>query len=328
MYTEQRAWRIYNSASRIFAFIVLHVTSFTMSKKEPSKLSQYVDPSGDFSTSEFKLGYWYVTHKLLLRRILIGILTAWSVVTIGIGLVVWGQYLFVGYWDDEDLLSAHLTSFQNYAAVQPAYEAQTLAFDRSAVFQSADGRYDFYTPVTNPNDDFIAYVDFRYVAAQDETALATATILPRATQSLTLYGHPTPTYPSQARLIVEDVRWQRVNPNAIPDAAAFMQPRLAFRVSDFTFTRPNSGEGNLSTRIAFQLTNDSVYSYWEPVFQVLLQRGNTTVGVLPLSVEEFRAKEVRDIEIYTFAELTQVDSIEVVPLVNVFDSNTYIAVGE
>jgi hypothetical protein len=296
--------------------------------KEPSKLSQYVDPSGDFSTKEFTLGYWYVQHKLLLRKIFIWILLSWSIITIGIGLIVWGHYLFVGYWEDEQLLASHIGTFQNYSAIQPAYEAQPLSYDQSRLFKSADGRYDFFTLVRNPNEDFVAYVTFHYVYANVETARQTQAVLPRLEQGLVVYGHETLSYPAQAQLIIDEIRWQRINPHVVFDPSSYMAERLRFRVSDFEFIRPGGEEPTLTNALSFGLHNESVYSYWDASFHVLLKRGEAIVGVIPLSETQFRAGESRDVDIFTFAELTQVDSIEVLPTINVFDTSAFISVGE
>lgn len=298
-----------------------------MSKKEVSPLSQYIDPSGDLSTSDFKRGYWYVTHKLLLRKIVIGLLLVWSSVTIGIGLFVWGQYLFVGYWADEDLLISESMTFQNYAALQPLYEAQPLSFEQSRLFQAADGKYDFVTMVYNPNEKWVGTVTFHYVYADVITPSEQQTVLPGATQALIIYGHETPTYPSDARLIIDDIAWQRVDPHIVKDPGAYMDERLRFRVDEFTFTRPGGEVSVLTNALDFTLTNTSVYSYWDASFHLLLQRGDILVGVIPLSELQFRAGDVRDVNIFTFADLNQVDSIEVLPRMNVFDPSVFMPAG-
>jgi hypothetical protein len=299
-----------------------------MSKKEPSKLSQYQDPTGEFRNREFQLGFWYVKHKLLLRNIFIGVLTTWSVITIGIGLFVWGQYLFVGYWDDEDLLIEHITTFQNYSAVQPLYEARSLEFDSSKIFKSAEGRYDFFTPATNPNNNFLAHVDFHYVYGQVDTAVETLTLLPLSTQGLIVYGHESGQYPAQARMVIDAIRWERIDPHMIVDAGAYMQERVLFSIDNFSFTRPDTAGGSFTNELSFDIRNDSVYSFWEPTFQVLLKRGASVVGVIPFSEKEFRAGQSRTVKIYTFADVTKVDNIDVIPTVNVFERDVYIAVGE
>ena len=296
--------------------------------KEPSKLSQYVDPSGDFSTKDFTLGYWYVKHKLLLRNIVIGVLITWSTITIGIGLVVWGQYLFFGYWEDEEFLATHVTTFQNYSAIQPAYEAQQLLYDQSKLFKSADGRYDFFTLVNNPNEQFIAYVTFHYVFADVTTPSQTQVVLPQTRQGLVVYGYETPSYPAQARLVIDEVRWQRVSPHVVADPQRYMAERLRFTVSDFTYIRPGGNEPTLTNALSFTLQNASVYSYWDASFHILLKRGESIVGVIPLSELQFRAGESRDVDIFTFAELTQVDSIELLPTVNVFDRDIFLPAGQ
>ncbi|PIT86494.1 MAG: hypothetical protein COU33_02845 [Candidatus Magasanikbacteria bacterium CG10_big_fil_rev_8_21_14_0_10_43_6] len=297
-------------------------------KKEVSKLAQYDDPSGDFVNRDFRAGLWYVQHKLLLRKIVIGILSTWSTITIGIGLFVWAQYLFVGYWDDEDLLATHINTFQNYRAIQPAYEAVSLSYDTSKIFKSAEGRYDLYTPVTNPNRNFLAHVDFHYVFGQTDTPVQTTTLLPQSTQALIQFGFESDLYPAQARMIVDDIRWQRIDPHAIADIGGYMSERLLFSVEDFSFTRPGEAEGILTNEVAFTLVNNSVYNFWEPTFAALLKRGQSVVGVLPISEKEFRRGESRSVNIYTFAEVTQVDSIELIPLFNLFDRQEYIDIGE
>lgn len=297
--------------------------------KSASKLSQYIDPSGDFSTKDFKRGMWYVRHKLLLRRLVIGILLTWNIVTIGIGIFVWSNYALFGYWNDNRLLASHLSSAQNYTLLQSGYTAQPLVFGTSNIFNSSEGKYDFVTEVTNANTSFAAVVNFRYTyGGNKETTSATRVLLPNATDMLALFGHSETQYPTQATLVIDDIRWQRIDAHRIPNPRTFMDERLRFTIENFSFTPSGSIESGGAGRVSFDVTNASVYSYWEPVFYLSLKRSGSVVGVLPFSQKEFRAGETRRVDIATFLDILSVDDSMLLSVVNVFDPDVYLPVGE
>lgn len=297
-------------------------------KKSANKLSRYQDPTGEFGNSELKKAFWFAKYRIQLRKAFIGCLIFWCVVTVGTSLVLWGKYFAYDLWRDNANLASQSQEFVNFAAIQEQYRARPIQFGQSLIFQSNTNRYDFVTPVNNPNERFIARVFYHYEYAGGKTPQQTLLLLPLIQTPMVVLGHETQSgFPSRATLVVDEIRWKRVNAHAIPDIQEYMTSRLLFPVSDVGFEPQNTAEGLLSSQVSFTISNDSVYHYWDVPLHVELLRSGQLVGVLSTSLTQFRAGDVRRIELFTTATLPFVDDVRVSPIINIFDPASYIDVG-
>ena len=291
------------------------------------KVQQYVDTSGSLGSKELVRGIWYVRHKLLIRKILLGLLTTWCVITAGIGIFVWGKYVSFDVWNDRDLYVSQVLEFPNYTAIQPLYEARQIVLGDVDIFRGSEDTYDFVTSVSNPNTAMIAFVTFHYEFPNGQTPPQMATLLPGRDGFLTLVGFESDAFPSRAQVVIDDIAWDRINPHFIQDPLGYMDARLQFLPENLVFTPAGVDEATLGSRLTFDLTNNSVYSYWQADFLIELFRGSQRVGVLFLAETTFTAGETRSIDYQLFQNLQSVSRINVTPLINVFDDSVFLPVG-
>lgn len=295
-------------------------------KKKPNNFARYIDPTGEFPTGELKAGYWYVRHKLLLGHIVVGVLVVWSVATVGYSLFGWGRYMFFDYTRDQEMLRRQVIEVPDYTVVQPLYQAQPLSFGSTDVFEGAPDKYDFFTPVTNPNERFLAHVTFSYAYSGTRTPTTTVTLLPRTPQAFVVFGEESDQYPGAAQLTIYTIDWQRISSHVIPDVEAFQKERDIFIVEDVTVRDAGADEVPVP-QVEFDLTNDSVYPYWEPRFVAELMQGGRVIGVQFLSVPQLRGKETRHIKFHTQSSIRGVGDLRLLPLFNIFDLDEYMQVG-
>jgi len=293
-----------------------------MTPKEPTKLSQYTDPTGEFSNKDLALSGWYIRNKILLRKILIGILLTWIVVGGIYSLVILGAYLFSGFWRDRDARLETLQGFQDYTAVQPTYAARALMIDNTKIFQVGE-TYDFVSVAQNSNENFVARVRYKYVFEGGETPTKVQTILPGKKVSLAILGFQSDAYPVGARLVMEETRWRKIDPHGIPDTTAYIAARMNFPLANVTIERSPLG-APLPPRVTFDIKNDTAYSYYEGRFMVLLLSGGSVEGAVPLSIKEFRAGQTFPVDIRPAFDISGIDDIEVLPLMDVFDQNEFL----
>ncbi len=309
-----------------FFFVFVYTTATMLPEQKPPKDLglQYVSPTGELPNRTLRLGEWYVMHKILLQHIGTGILIAWCVVTMGFSLYKWGEYLFIGMKQDDMLLLTQLRA-ENYQAMHPSYEARELSFGDVRVFRSAESVYTFSAGVTNPNARHLAYMQYKFVYASGETVATNAVILPGQTREIAVFGFSSTEYPADAHLVVESTRWRRVDPHRVADVGAFITERLKFIIDHFTFANP---EGASVPSVTFDLTNDSAYSYWQPVFYVELYNGQELAGLAYVSIDRFLAGETRHIDVRLFGDTLSVSDIRLIPTVNIFDSASFVAPGQ
>lgn len=293
-----------------------------MAEKVPTKLSQYVDPTGEFSNKDMARSAWFVSHKILLRKILIGILLTWAIVAGIYALVILGAYLFSGYWTDRDTRIQTVQEFQNYTNSQAAYAAQALQINDTKVFQNGEN-YDFYSAAINPNLSFVARIKYKYVFEGGETPSKVLTIDPGKKIPLTVFGFQSANYPVAAKLVVEDTRWRKINAHQIADIKGYMATRSNF-VIDAVSIEHNVAGGPVPPRITFDIQNNTAYSYYEGRFTLALLSGGTVEAIIPLSIKNFRAGENFPLDIRPAFDISGIDDIEVIPLMDVFDSSEFL----
>ncbi len=293
-----------------------------MSSKPPSKLSQYTDPTGELSNKDLAFSSWFVRNKIFLRKITIGVLLAWIVIGGLYSILVLGSYLFSGFWRDRDARLQTLQGFENYTQIQPSYGAQNLLLDSARLFQIGE-TYDFSALAQNPNEDFVARIRYKYVFDGGETPSKVVTILPKKKVPLTIYGFKSDIYPVGSRLVVEEMRWRRVDPHVVPDTQSYVVARTNFLVDNLIIERNPIG-GALPPRITFDIKNDTAYSYYEGRFALVLLGGGSIEGVIPLTIKEFRAGQNFPVDIRPAFSIAGIDDVEVIPLMDVFDPNEFL----
>jgi len=292
-------------------------------KKQPTKLSRYVDPTGEFTNRTLKMSEWYVRHKILLRRILISILSLWSVATIGTGLFVFGDYLIFGYADREAMIEDMSQSYINFTQMKAFYRPKELAVKTPVSLPGTEGRYNFVVEVANPNDRWIAEVLYSFSYGNGKTENAVASIFPMQEIPLVILGHEESVRPKNIRFTLDSITWRRIDPHEIFDPVNFIEQRFQFEVDSFEFVPADYNRGIVSHVVSFDLTNNSLYSYWEPSFYVLFINHGQLIGIDKIIVEQFRAGEVREIKINSTADQLRVTEVEVVPSIDLFDKTVY-----
>lgn len=300
-------------------------------KKEKTNLERYQDPTGELSTRQLGVSQWFVKNKILLEKIGIGILIAWCVVTVGFSLWKWGDYLIFGYVEDKEMFARQVKETPNYAAIQPLYSARDLQISRPEVFSSGIGKYDFVVDVTNPNERWVAILTYKFTFAGGETETGQTILLPDSKRPVVIFGHEKDSFPTGANFVIEDIAWKQINAHAMPDIEDYIDQRLIFSAENFSFTSARGGQTLSAHHIAFDLKNETVYSYWSPQFYVELLGGldaSNRLGIIPITLSEFRAGDVETIELSSLAEGINVVEVGIYPVINIFDQEEFMEPGE
>lgn len=297
------------------------------SKKIIEPYKRYTDPTGEFSNRSLDAATWYLTHKTIVIRVGFFALAITALVFTIIAVAGWSQYVFVGMAEDKRLAAEQLQLFQNYEIVQATVAARPLTVTGLQVFTSAPDTYDLVASVENSNRDWIAHMTYYFSYSGGTTTLSQAILLPGiGARPVAALGQALLAYPADARLVLEHVDWERVNPHRVANIAGFITEHVSFEIDQLKFTHATPGSTGLPVHdLHFILKNTSAYSYWEPAFYVQLLRGGQPVGILYLTAERLRSLEERPIDLRIFASDITVDDVVLFPLVNPFDRSVYMA---
>jgi len=69
--------------------------------------------------------------------------------------------------------------------------------------------------------------------------------------------------------------------------------------------------------------NDSLFSYWESPFIVVFKSGGRITGMAPILLQEFLAGESRRIDINSYMDSLDLDTVEIQPMIDVFERSVY-----
>ncbi|MFA6603763.1 MAG: hypothetical protein WCT10_02880 [Patescibacteria group bacterium] len=290
------------------------------------------DPTreGQLTEDQLKWGYWWVTHKVQVRKIF-----AIALVVLDVALVGYGSFGFIDWFflsgarerQEIGLLAETVTDFPYFHA---RFAPRELAIEGTSVLEAGEGSYDLATRVANPNPQWWANFNYQFLSGSEPLgALQRGYILPGEVKYLSGLGTKAASFPSGAEVAITDLVWHRVNNHIVrPDYAVWSAARLNFLLSDIKFQAPDPSDQLKVSRASFTLKNDSGYGYWKVGFFVALLRGEQVVAANYVTVSELRAGDVRPVEASWFSDLPPVDRVEITPEVNLFDDRVFIPPGQ
>ncbi len=293
-------------------------------KKLHADFNKYEDPSGEFTAGEFKQSLWYVKHKLLLYKILVGFLIAWIVIFGGYALITLADYLIFGIASDINL-HKQLSSFPNYTNVQPKYAPIPLQIQGVSSLPGGSTSFDLIAQVANPNKNFIVYFDYYFVAGEEKTPIQHGFLMAGETKPLVYFGMKGG-YPGDVNFALENLTWKRLRAQEIKDPLSFQAQRLNFTPSNFNFVSQAASDGLAANVITFDIKNNSAYGYRDANFVVgLMNGGGGLSAVMPLLLRDFKSGETRNIDLRNFVLNLPVESIQLFPLIDTYNKDVYLA---
>ena len=273
----------------------------------------------------WKISYWYVTHKILLRRILIGALIAFSAITLGYG--IWGffDYLVLSRASQRQMIQEILYSTPLTQEWISSHAPRPIESSKVYIFTSAD-KYDFLTKIENASPYYWAEFDYRFVFSGGQTQTEKSFILPSQEKWLAVLSFPGQSRPTSARLEIESISWHRIDTHNIPDYEAWQAERLKFEIMDIEYISSVSLDKESFSKTKFNAQNLSAYGYWGVGFYIIAYRGATPAGVNFVALDRFASGEKRTVEVSWFDTLSQVSKIEVEPELNILDETNYMPI--
>lgn len=272
----------------------------------------------------YKLSVWWVEHRAFLKRSAIALFIAFDVVL-----------LLFGGWHLLDAFAVSSGAEQNAVMRMVvlgqsdlrAYTDENAATDLEAgegrVISIGNSRYDLYTTLLNPNDDWWAEFTYAFSSGDLTTDSRTGFILPSEEKSVVELAVESTSPIQAATLVIEDVTWHRVDHHAIADYETWASDRLNFLISASSFEKETRFDGETYGRTTFMIENDTAYSYYDVGLFVLLLRGSSVVGVNRTTLSSFESGVEAEVTVNWFGTLPSVSQVLVVPELNIFDVEVY-----
>ncbi|MFA5134012.1 MAG: hypothetical protein WC459_04385 [Patescibacteria group bacterium] len=273
------------------------------------------------SEQELTVSYWFLSHKELLRKILIG--TIGGIAGIFLLYSLWGliDWAFISGPKERANLKTILQIKVNPNALA-GIAASNINFSEPEVFSSGVGRYDFVAKILNPNEKWWANFDYSFVGEGLSGEVKKGFVLPGETKYITELGVEKPFRPRNIRLVINNLKYHRINPHEISDYSKWRDEHLNIGISDKAFNSASVNKKDIST-LSFKAANNTAYSLWSVGFYGILWRGDELVSINYLTAENFSAGETRDLQMQFYEGLPSITKYEVVPELNIFDENSF-----
>lgn len=287
-----------------------------------------VDESNKLTEDELKFGYWWVTHKVQVKKAFTVALAVVAFSLFGYG--AWGfadWFLGSGVRERQEigLLSRNWT---DYGFFRLAAQPDPMITQAATTISAGEGRYDMIAKVANPNQRWWMEFDYRFTGSGFSDGYKKGYLLPADTKYLYSLAVEADNKPP-AVLEVADVMMHRVDNHIVqPDYRAWATERLNFLIDDIKFTEPEKDSPIPISRASFTVTNDTAFGYVSVPFFVTLLSGNRVVGVNRVVISQLRAGETRQVEASWFNDLPNVTRVEVKPEINLFDNGVYLKPGQ
>jgi hypothetical protein len=180
--------------------------------------------------------------------------------------------------------------------------------------------------VVNPNEDFWATWSGRFSAEGATTTWKMEYILPSESKEIADLGLEAPGGLRAPRYEMRDLSWHKVDRHQIADYKKFFAERQRFDIQNITFSSETSADNTETvSRVSFDVTNRSAWSYWSVKFVVNLYRGTTLAGVNTVELEQFETGETRRVVLIWVQDLEAISKVEVIPQVNILEPSSYMS---
>ncbi|MBU1132351.1 hypothetical protein KKC32_03865 [Patescibacteria group bacterium] len=280
----------------------------------------------NFSEDDLKMSYWYVTHRVLIRKIIL-----LSMAIVAGGLLLFGiagilKYYVLDRGRNLALETEISQSKLDYTLLSELNRPSDLAILSTKVLNSGEGIYDIVSEVSNPNAQWmVESFDYYFIYGEEKTPLKTDFILPGQQKYVLYLGLETASRLGSDDLILENIKWKKV-----ADYQSLAEKILLF---DFQNERilPASTSGLSEqadvSRVSFDVLNESTYNFWEPRFVILMYRQNNLAGIAQTNLNGLAPGERKTETINLFQSLSGVNRIEISPDMNILDPSVFKGFG-
>lgn len=278
-------------------------------------IAAMAQPGDDLS---LRIGYWFALHRDQLRTWWVVTILVVDLVLLGIFVVTFSQYSF-GTPKTVRSMSAMTLPLVDTGLRQRLTPTE-LGIGESLALPGIAGHYDLVAPIDNPNLAWSA-VEVRYRFTYGTAAREGRTVLwPGMHSYVTALNVVSQMAAELVKPSVEvlGVQWQR------PEHTALFETEVNFPISQPSLNHASAVSGVRTTRYTAILKNDSVYSFRNVRFIVILRSGDLILAVGEVFVENFRSFEERIIELTWPQTLPLSAEATVIPALNLLDPKEYL----
>lgn len=276
-------------------------------------MSDYIVPT----QKSLERGYFWMTHRKLFFRIIFFIIFA-----IIFGIYAYAGFYFYKYFQNpsfEDQARAYIT--QNYWLERhKANSPQEIERLSTKSLQVNTDLYDLVALVSNGNEDWFATeVEYHFIVDGRSLPKKTSFFNPGETRFLYEPGYKSSRPISSIDVRIDKVTWMHNDGEGAIGEWFIPQENIKFK----PVTREIDGNKSFTVpaSVTWDVTNNSLYDFWEVTFQVALYNGESLVGIKEWKEGEFQAFDRRTLEVSWPNDLPRISEVKIYPVQNWLDKD-------
>ena len=277
-------------------------------------------PNGDqIYAKQLSAAYWFVTHKLLLKNILIVILIVLNIGLISFDLYLVINNLIIGDKDYQTILSSLINPNPDYAAWRQSKLSEALQVSNLKTLVNSKG-FDIIADLNNPNPKWAATFDYQFKIGDKLTPTKRGFIFPSEKKIIFNLAIKDGNLAGEA--VLNNIKWSKeIN------FLTLSQDRLKFDISDVKFI-PSAelgvGEKISVDRVTFNVDNQSAFSFANVNFILLLNSSSQVVALNQVASGNFLSGKTLSLESTFFQKLPRIDNVRVIPEVNILEPSVFL----
>jgi len=292
-------------------------------QKKELDLNKYEDLEG-MTLRKMNFGLWLSLNRKRIWRIVIILLIAVSALMFIYSTYNYIYYFLYGRQADKELINEITSNQIDTAAYREANAPQDLELGSVSVF-SVQGKYDIFVPLNNVNAKHTGSFDYCLQDVNEADIICDHSfILPNSKKSIVIVGQELSDRPQGLKMVIKNIFWQRLNAHSIPDWNEYKNNHLNLEISDLKYTAPDTRSKAPFHSLSFTATNFTPYHFAKLPLDVILYNGNLVSGVNMYNLDNFLSGEQREISFSWPAAGERVSKVEVLPDVNILDSQVYL----
>lgn len=174
----------------------------------------------------------------------------------------------------------------------------------------------------NQNADWILTVSSGFSTTDGFKAAQDIVIPPQSKRVVGVFGLDASL--SGAQFQVTQVAYQRVSSRDFGDIAKYAQERLQFVFGEEQYIG-SSGDQNFD-KLQVSVTNNSPYNFYDVGVQVIMYSDSQMLGFEQISLSNFISGQTRMLDIHSLPRGIAPTRIEFIPVVNIFDTKSFLKV--
>lgn len=284
--------------------------------------NSFQSPYHPLSDQELEKSYWFITHKIFIKRLGYSLF-----IGIDLILIVFSAYKMINYYSTES--KEYSQAMQDFYIPAINHEATklnqpaNLEIDDVKILnsgQTTDGKkYDLIAKIYNPNDNFRIDFAYQFIFNGNKLPERSSFILPKETKVITAYSLAE--NPSTAKVMITKASMQRISAKEISNPPEFVKNHLNFSLKNAEIKSLNTPKDLY--KVSFDLSNETIYNYWDINLTILLYNGAEIIGINEISLEKFLSGETRPVEINWYEFLPSNIKVSIIPEIDIFNPEVY-----